>query len=56
PSPRPRRLCRGGHPAGSSVVGVDVHIGSQLTDLEPFRAAYLKVAELTRALREDGAL
>jgi len=31
-----------------------VHIGSQLTDLEPFRAAYLKVAELTRTLREDG--
>ena len=39
---------------GLQVVGVDVHIGSQLTDLEPFRAAYLKVAELTRALREDG--
>ena len=39
---------------GLQVVGVDVHIGSQLTDLEPFRAAYRKVAELTRALREDG--
>jgi len=39
---------------GLKVVGVDVHIGSQLTDLEPFRAAYLKVAELTRTLREDG--
>ncbi|WP_378941771.1 diaminopimelate decarboxylase [Paracoccus sp. R86501] len=39
---------------GLQVVGVDVHIGSQLTDLEPFRAAYLKVAELTRTLREDG--
>ncbi|MYM57234.1 diaminopimelate decarboxylase [Thalassovita mangrovi] len=39
---------------GLRVVGIDVHIGSQLTDLEPFRLAYRKVAELTRALREDG--
>ena len=39
---------------GLRVVGVDVHIGSQLTDLEPYRAAYDKVAELTRALRADG--
>jgi diaminopimelate decarboxylase len=39
---------------GIEVVGVDVHIGSQLTDLAPFEAAYLKVAELTRSLRADG--
>ena len=39
---------------GLRVVGVDVHIGSQLTDLEPYRAAYGKVADLTRALRADG--
>ncbi len=39
---------------GLKVVGIDVHIGSQLTDLEPFRLAYQKVAELTEALREDG--
>ena len=36
------------------VVGIDVHIGSQLTDLEPFRLAYKKVAELTKELRQDG--
>lgn len=36
------------------VIGIDVHIGSQLTDLEPFELAYNKVAELTRALRADG--
>ena len=36
------------------VVGIDVHIGSQLTDLEPFRLAYKKVAELTKMLRQDG--
>ncbi|SIS63896.1 diaminopimelate decarboxylase [Phaeovulum vinaykumarii] len=39
---------------GISVVGVDVHIGSQLTELAPFRAAFTKVAELTQALRADG--
>ncbi|SNR39028.1 diaminopimelate decarboxylase [Paracoccus sediminis] len=39
---------------GLQVVGIDVHIGSQLTDLDPFRAAYGKVADLTRALRADG--
>jgi diaminopimelate decarboxylase len=39
---------------GIEVVGIDVHIGSQLTDLAPFRAAYEKVAELTKALRADG--
>lgn len=36
------------------VIGVDVHIGSQLTDLAPFELAYNKVADLTRALRADG--
>ena len=39
---------------GLQVVGVDVHIGSQLTDLEPFEAAYKKVADLTVALRAAG--
>ncbi|MCR9147667.1 MAG: diaminopimelate decarboxylase [Rhodobacteraceae bacterium] len=39
---------------GIRVVGIDVHIGSQLTELAPFRLAYAKVAELTEALRADG--
>ncbi|WP_170406777.1 diaminopimelate decarboxylase [Ruegeria arenilitoris] len=39
---------------GLKVVGIDVHIGSQLTDLEPFRLAYSKVAELTEQLRAQG--
>jgi len=42
------------HLPGIEVVGVDMHIGSQLTDLEPYRQAYAKMADLTRALREDG--
>ncbi len=39
---------------GLKVIGIDVHIGSQLTQLEPFEAAYRKVADLTEQLRADG--
>ena len=39
---------------GLRVVGIDVHIGSQLTDLAPFERAYGKIAELARQLRADG--
>jgi diaminopimelate decarboxylase len=36
------------------IVGVDVHIGSQITDLAPFREAFAKVAQLVRDLRAAG--
>ncbi len=39
---------------GLQVVGVDVHIGSQLTDLAPFEAAFSLVRDLTLSLRADG--
>ena len=39
---------------GLKVVGIDVHIGSQLTDLAPFELAYTKIADLTEQLRADG--
>tara|TARA_R110000868_G_scaffold237132_6_gene491533 strand:- start:12280 stop:13545 length:1266 start_codon:yes stop_codon:yes gene_type:complete len=39
---------------GLKAIGIDVHIGSQLTDLEPYRQAFAKVAELTEVLRADG--
>ena len=39
---------------GIEIVGIDVHIGSQLTDLEPYRQAFTKVADLTETLRKDG--
>ena len=39
---------------GLQIVGIDVHIGSQLTELEPFEEAYTKVADLTRRLRSEG--
>ena len=40
--------------AGIRIVGVDLHIGSQITDLEPFEAAFVRAAELVRTLRADG--
>ncbi len=40
--------------AGIAIVGVDVHIGSQITELAPFEAAFARVAELIRTLRTDG--
>ncbi|WP_299361783.1 diaminopimelate decarboxylase [uncultured Paracoccus sp.] len=39
---------------GLRVVGIDMHIGSQLTDLDPYRQAYAKMADLCRLLRDQG--
>lgn len=39
---------------GIEVVGVDVHIGSQITELEPFERAFERVAGLIETLRADG--
>jgi diaminopimelate decarboxylase len=39
---------------GIRLTGVDVHIGSQITDLAPMEAAFRKLADLVQALREDG--
>lgn len=39
---------------GIAVTGVAMHIGSQITDLEPFDAAYRLLAELAVLLRSDG--
>ncbi len=36
------------------VAGVSVHIGSQITDVEPFGATMERVASLVRELRDDG--
>jgi diaminopimelate decarboxylase len=36
------------------VEGVSVHIGSQITDVEPFSMAMERVAELVRVLQADG--
>jgi len=40
--------------AGIRLQGIDIHIGSQLTELGPFEAAYKCLAELIIQLREQG--
>ena len=39
---------------GIKVQGIDMHIGSQLTQLEPFKKAFTCLAELTNKLRNQG--
>ncbi|HEY4806481.1 MAG TPA: diaminopimelate decarboxylase [Roseiarcus sp.] len=39
---------------GLSVQGVDMHIGSQITDLQPFDDAFALLAEFVQTLRADG--
>ncbi|MEQ9571067.1 MAG: diaminopimelate decarboxylase, partial [Nitratireductor sp.] len=39
---------------GLRVSGVDMHIGSQITELQPFDDAFALLTELTQALRADG--
>ncbi|MFN4090844.1 MAG: diaminopimelate decarboxylase [Alphaproteobacteria bacterium] len=40
--------------AGIEVTGIAVHIGSQITRLEPYVAAFARVVELARRLRGEG--
>ena len=39
---------------GLRAIGIDMHIGSQITDLQPFDDAFLLLTELTDTLRADG--
>jgi diaminopimelate decarboxylase len=39
---------------GLKVTGVDVHIGSQITDLDPLESAFRKLADFVQTLRADG--
>jgi diaminopimelate decarboxylase len=39
---------------GIQVSGVDIHIGSQITDLEPFDQAFARAADFVQILRADG--
>ncbi|MCR4265513.1 diaminopimelate decarboxylase [Nitratireductor sp. ZSWI3] len=39
---------------GLKVTGIDMHIGSQITDLQPFDDAFALLTELTATLRADG--
>jgi diaminopimelate decarboxylase len=50
----PRLYAKAATLPGIDVVGVDVHIGSQLTKLDPFRIAFGRVARLIQDLRAQG--
>jgi len=50
----PGAYARAAELPGIRAIGVAVHIGSQLLDLEPFREAYELVAGLVIKLRSDG--
>ena len=39
---------------GVKATGVDMHIGSQITDLDPFGNAFALLADFVRTLRSDG--
>src|SRR5690606_22880259 len=39
---------------GIHVTGIDMHIGSQITDLQPFDDAFAILGELVQQLRADG--
>lgn len=39
---------------GVKVTGVDMHIGSQITELQPFNDAFALLSEFVRSLRADG--
>ncbi len=39
---------------GIEVCGVDLHIGSQIMNLQPFTAAFTRIAKLTQELRDAG--
>ncbi|MCZ7659963.1 MAG: diaminopimelate decarboxylase [Xanthobacteraceae bacterium] len=39
---------------GIRVTGVDMHIGSQITDLQPFDDAFVLLSDFVRTLRADG--
>jgi diaminopimelate decarboxylase len=45
---------RAGKLAGIRVAGVDMHIGSQITELQPFEDAFALLSDFVRTLRTDG--
>ncbi|HEX7775677.1 MAG TPA: diaminopimelate decarboxylase [Parvibaculum sp.] len=50
----PEVYARAARLPGIRIVGIDVHIGSQLTDLAPFEAAFRRVADMIATLRAEG--
>lgn len=50
----PEVYARAARLPGIDVAGVDMHIGSQITALEPFEEAYRRMADLVVRLKRDG--
>lgn len=50
----PRLYARAAEMPGIEVTGIDMHIGSQITDLEPFDAAFERLSGLIGDLRAAG--
>jgi diaminopimelate decarboxylase len=50
----PKLYARAAKLKNIDAIGVAVHIGSQLTSLEPYRRAYTRVAQLVALLRKKG--
>jgi diaminopimelate decarboxylase len=49
-----RLYARASNMAGVRMLGLAVHIGSQITELSELEAAFTRMGELTRALRAEG--
>jgi diaminopimelate decarboxylase len=49
-----RLYARASNMAGVKMLGLAVHIGSQITELSELEAAFTRMAEVTRALRAEG--
>lgn len=50
----PAFFARAAELEGVEAVGLSVHIGSQLLDLEPYRQTYVRLREMALVLRADG--
>ena len=50
----PRLYAKAAGLPGVAVAGIHMHIGSQITDLAPFRNAFILMRELASTLRADG--
>jgi diaminopimelate decarboxylase len=50
----PRLYAKAAKLPGIAVAGIHMHIGSQITDLQPFRDAFTLMRELALRLRADG--
>ena len=48
------RLCARSRTSHLEIAGVDIHIGSQITELGPFEAGFAGIVDLIASLRAEG--